>query len=131
MKAYIEWIDTQINALQTEIARLTVAREVIVELQDIVRAPEARLLKPRAPYKKRQGGAGRGASRLRVLAALRTLGQPVKPIAIIEHLDAASDRLERKAIYNALVRMKQEGEVVLDGGLYSLPPSELFKEHVA
>ena len=120
---YLEWIDAQINKHQTEIARLTVARSVIEEAGEAIRVnkiPKGLLPKPKPKYV-RKFPHGSGASRNMVLAALATLDHAATPGEINAIVMAENKDVTAKALWNALYHLRKKGEVVREGGFYSLP----------
>lgn len=127
---YVDEIDARIMALQREISRLTIARDVIVELASGVREPrkvmQERLSAPKVLRRRRRQGATREAID-KVFAFLKDKGEPIKPVEILRAFGIGpnDDKTKKKGFYNALVRMMQDGTVVKDErGRYRLPHSD-------
>lgn len=127
-QAYLEWIDQKIHEHQTEIARLTVARQVLGEMPGL---QQPRLSKPRI---KTSRHPTRGESRAVQQHVINWIGANpgAKPIDMLNGLGVAVDKAARRPFYNAMTRLMKEGALIRDDdGRYSLAAESTFKDHVS
>lgn len=119
-QAYLKWIDDKILEHQTEIARLTVARQVLEEM------PALRL----EGQVKRQIEGHRKPKRQPTRSEIRAVQQHIinwiganpstKPIDMLNGLGIGSDKTARRPFYNAVSRLVQQGVLANENGRYSL-----------
>jgi hypothetical protein len=129
-QGYLDWLDAKILEHQTEVARLTVARDVILEMP--ARRIEGAVARGEpTPAKKRQSTRHESrAVRTEILGALGNLPPAgAKPIEILHALGIGSGKAERRPYYNALSRLERDGAVIKrvlvagQGNVYALPAS--------
>jgi hypothetical protein len=117
-QAYLEWIDQKILEHQTEIARLTVARDVLMEM------PGKRLEGKVERAVKRQRHPTRADVKIVHQHIINRLSdKPMKPIEIINAMGIGPTKEERRSWYNGLARLVKDGVLMKDAeGKYHLKP---------
>lgn len=127
-KTYIEWIDSQLEFHQTEVARLTIARGVVEEAAtalDIMRhKPKAEPKPPKAPKTQPVTRVNEGDMwRTKIISHLAEHG-PHDSNALIEAF-GLSGKQGRQKVYNAVSKMRIDGLLdKTEEGVYSLPRTE-------
>jgi hypothetical protein len=107
---YLEWVDREIDKLQREIVKLTLAREVIVNANKAL-APLNRV-KLDKPVKKRAPKQARlDASRVRGIIMEVCGNARLAPKAIYAHVHAQMPEVTEKNVWNHLWRLKQDGRL--------------------
>lgn len=125
-KTYIEWIDQQLEHHQREVARLTIAREVVVEAAAAL-APKPEK-KPRVFVsilpKKEKKPKVKSDVRENMVEMIKNVGPVTAGMAI--DLYSAKNKQERQQVYNALSTLRLAGKLIKDdkSGIYSLPVEE-------
>ena len=132
-QAYIDWLEAKIHEHQTEVARLSVALEVFLEM------PTKRLQGAVERAKPKKQTIGRAATRQveqHILDLLKeSPGAGLKPIEILNRLGISSDKSARRPWYNALSRLEKQGALVRrvlvagQSAVYELPVSPIMAKH--
>ena len=110
--SYIDWLESQIDHHQREVAKFTIARDVYLE------APKAQKVTPakaKSPVKRNTKQAPE--VRENILSALRHLDRPATSREIIE---AMLQPFPDKTIWNNLYQLQRKNIVLKDGQFYSM-----------
>lgn len=107
---YIVWLEDKIREHQTEVARLTVALDVFLEMP--VRRLEGKIEREAKPKRVRPTDAENKMVRQQVLNHLGNI--PKRPVELFNAMGIASTHKARKPYYNALTRMLADGLVYRD-----------------
>lgn len=121
MKSYLDWVDEQIDQMQREIVKLTLAREIIVRANKVLK-PENQISlgRKRTP---RIEALDRAANvRQHILTCLA--GEPPLVSKEITSFVLRNDpEITLKQVWNELYRLTQSGDILRnkETRLYSLP----------
>ena len=114
---YLDWIEDKINRHQTEIARLTIAREVVIEAAKTFKLLEPKQLPSPPPGEKPKRRSPRPPLPREEVLQLLTERGPLTSREVVNALNA-----EEKQTWNALYHMRKSGAIRrLDDGRYAMP----------
>lgn len=111
MTDYLAWIDEQLAYHEREVAKLAIAREVLLEA-------DGNLQKS---YRPERGGTGRrSATTEAVLAALSRFAEPATAGEILTAIAYDGHVVPPKTVYSSLYNAVKSGKVAKDGKKFSI-----------
>ena len=123
--SYLEWIEMQMAIHEKKIAALTIARDVIIEMQQKA-SPDDSKAPPKSKAKAIRRKQLRNAAEVRgrIVEALTTLGKSSAMSEITDYICTRAPDIAPKRIWNSVYQMRVKGDLVRDErGRYSLPAS--------
>lgn len=127
---YLRWIDDKILEHQTQIARLTVARQVMEEMPATRLEVQVRRQLEGPKRTKRQ--PTRSESRVVEQHIINWLGEHANswPIELINGLGIGTSKEARRPYYNAITKLVKQGALEREDGRYRLAGSALPAQQV-